>query len=1115
MSDQENTTQEQEINGQEQESRTLQSSGTNAQSSSTPPFVDNRPENALAQQLQAIANNSPQVQYTTQMQDMANNSPQAQQGAQLQDMAQNHAQQQQAPKTERSNDSSGIEQDRATTQNQTQEAPINDTAPAQKQEDPRQMTNLEDLRALQDTNGDEEDNDEEDIFFSVHVQGVVSGDQLMKRFEKQIYGKVVGSNWYLYEGTNKVAINKDQQYGTKGQTLKYTMRLNAAVYRKYRTQGTEGVGVELDENNNIVGTKEHHADFEKLAEPLKDALLDEIDRRYLAVSGKVDVENDADQKLWDLVKAEVLAQRAQILNRSEKVNQVVKQVEAGGFKITPKDYPKMMRLIQRLENMDDTALQEYATRTTGVAKSIEDMEQSLDHYLTLESKRAEGKENRTELSNQLFGTNDIYKGEGEEADRLAKAKELGFDNLEDYQKHLKDYKASFWRESVATGITLMQKYEHKLLEYQQRYSSTNDAQALGTSVENTQAEELYSQASSNRMSSSFALVSGGEMGPSQAQIERSMELRDTASRQDAAAEELVRGFAEAHPIVGDGSFDHKDFAGTSPDEAKEFILDFIADQLENVKTVKSKMQSDPDYVYTLDNLMAHMFEQEGLTQGSVQQQLIQDHIQGIKDFEFWTSIGIAIVAIGLGILSFGTGTLATAALVGGAALSVYDVSREFQKYSEESAAHDVGLLSKDPSFGWVLLALVGAGLDVAAAAKALKALKAPVESFNALAKTDPEKALAQLDNQLSEIDEVDETMKAALLERGAKEAQLQKAKTSAVKGTAALLQLNDTDLLMWAVYAIKHDKIKSVDGFFQWLLDQKIISNITRESLGTGQTNALRQTLEHAKASISLVDGSMMGNIISKTKATPERYVEVGTRFTDEDIYVMAGHGKSLNLSNQQIEDAIVNACRKNVNFDRAEVLSRMANKLEKQQESAKKVLTRANLEELASNPEAVEFVRRYNTDYPKIDIAKEIEEAGGYAQWQKLAAGRMDFAEQFLAKVGQKLPEDWYRFTPEHDIAFAEQLQKFRGSNDLSYNAKFRGGEGQLFQSTGSNDTVLKRWFGSRVTDMPESVRLLEGAKTTVDAIPGLNKLIDVVPVGQKGEDWILRGFDPRLYFT
>jgi hypothetical protein len=114
----------------------------------------------------------------------------------------------------------------------------------------------------------------------------------------------------------------------------------------------------------------------------------------------------------------------------------------------------------------------------------------------------------------------------------------------------------------------------------------------------------------------------------------------------------------------------------------------------------------------------------------------------------------------------------------------------------------------------------------------------------------------------------------------------------------------------------------------------------------------------------------------------------------------------------------------------------------------------------------------------------------------------------EFLSKVGKELPENWNKFSLENNVEFAERLKAFRGNDDLTFDADFRGGEGQLFDSPLSDDLVLKRWFSSRVKDMPESIRLLKEAENLLKTNHELGKLIDVVTVGERGTDWVVRGF-------
>ncbi|NOT27871.1 MAG: hypothetical protein HOP16_17435 [Acidobacteria bacterium] len=89
---------------------------------------------------------------------------------------------------------------------------------------------------------------------------------------------------------------------------------------------------------------------------------------------------------------------------------------------------------------------------------------------------------------------------------------------------------------------------------------------------------------------------------------------------------------------------------------------------------------------------------------------------------------------------------------------------------------------------------------------------------------------------------------------------------------------------------------------------------------------------------------------------------------------------------------------------------------------------------------------------------------------------------------------------------AFRLRLQQFRGNDVLD--PDFSGGEGRIFASEGKF-TALKRWFETRLVDMPESLRLLRDVRSAVEANPKLNSVVEVVKIHETGPDFILRDFD------
>jgi hypothetical protein len=109
-----------------------------------------------------------------------------------------------------------------------------------------------------------------------------------------------------------------------------------------------------------------------------------------------------------------------------------------------------------------------------------------------------------------------------------------------------------------------------------------------------------------------------------------------------------------------------------------------------------------------------------------------------------------------------------------------------------------------------------------------------------------------------------------------------------------------------------------------------------------------------------------------------------------------------------------------------------------------------------------------------------------------------------------EPLPNGWSKFVQRFNEQFSTRLRAFRGTGDRTANPALRGGEGQLFESPTNPLRALKRWFESRIGDMPQSLRLLREAKSSVDADPILSRDMEVVEIHEVNNDWILRDFEP-----
>lgn len=105
-------------------------------------------------------------------------------------------------------------------------------------------------------------------------------------------------------------------------------------------------------------------------------------------------------------------------------------------------------------------------------------------------------------------------------------------------------------------------------------------------------------------------------------------------------------------------------------------------------------------------------------------------------------------------------------------------------------------------------------------------------------------------------------------------------------------------------------------------------------------------------------------------------------------------------------------------------------------------------------------------------------------------------------------LPKSWDKFDSVGNDGFRARLKTFRGNENLA--PDYSGGEGRVFAVDGSL-MALKRWFKSRLGDMPASLSKLRQVLADVESHPKLAADVEVVKIHEEGTDWILRDFDPN----
>lgn len=224
-------------------------------------------------------------------------------------------------------------------------------------------------------------------------------------------------------------------------------------------------------------------------------------------------------------------------------------------------------------------------------------------------------------------------------------------------------------------------------------------------------------------------------------------ITDTAAHAAAAKRisdaerqyEILRAAKERdHPILAafnDKRQELRTLGGGPSDRAAETMSSVIAARLKNIDKVWEGLGDGDVKVWKLPSIVRIASSKMHIEPGSMQARVIADKIKEVESDEFWSNLGISVLAIGLGLLAaIPTGGsslvagVAVAGAVGGAALSTYVAYEHYQEY--ELAAAQAGtdfdraraISQEDPSLFWLALDIAGAILDVGAAIAAFRAL---------------------------------------------------------------------------------------------------------------------------------------------------------------------------------------------------------------------------------------------------------------------------------------------------------------------------------------------------------------------------------------------------------
>ena len=619
--------------------------------------------------------------------------------------------------------------------------------------------------------------------YQIHVKQPMTPEEFRVVAMRQIFGGVLKN--VEWQNVKKSYVPENSPY---------TVQVDIYLLKQQRGEASRERGITVGEGGSVTGAKERAKTFHAGAESdEKSALMKEVDRRYFEAVGdktKTSIKSGERGKaeLWRVIRDEVLFQNEYIANLPPPVKELIK-FGTSGKDLTPTDYDKVFAIAKKIEKMPAGQASDFASRVTATTTDLDVFEASLDKYLAEVAARDTQNKERDKIFTKLVGLEELYKkyklyktllsaggglaiagrypggggGGGivttREALKMGQELETelqahgfgqhGVAALTDFEEYIKKFERAFEAEAANIAKDLLAKFAGKLYMESERLKDQGEVHDLHQKLGgvrasyaefdvNAQIVNEYVKAEEAREQS--RLPGQGHLRPSNTTTaSEAAAARNRAEAARAAAQSQVKGMSGAHPIFeeeglpDDKRLDKVALAKASESQLGGLLQAQIQRRMHDIGEAKAQIDDKPELIYKMQKLFPQFYAQQGIRPGSIHDMIIQDKMRSDLIMKIVKGIAIAIVAIALAVVTFGTATpaiIAAGAAIAGAGLGVYQAYESYQEYVQEKDLADVGF-AKDPSIVWLVIAVAGAALDMAAAVKAVSALGKAAQTLEA------------------------------------------------------------------------------------------------------------------------------------------------------------------------------------------------------------------------------------------------------------------------------------------------------------------------------------------------------------------------------------------------
>ncbi|WP_165590536.1 peptidoglycan-binding domain-containing protein [Chryseobacterium aquaticum] len=467
------------------------------------------------------------------------------------------------------------------------------------------------------------------------------------------------------------------------------------------------------------------------------------------------------------------------------------------------DYIQNTRILDLLEQLSDQEIADYNSKVSKETSNLEDIEAALKAYIENRNLRNEDKNSREQQQKRLAGLETLYKqyttyikfkhshkstlyerGDPNKSffeNALNKQLEelvlsltaKGF-TFESFEKLIKDYELSFRKETVRIAEDSLAKYKNTLFEQKKKLLDGAFITNLLEKIKDSKAKESYEEAND-----STPRFYDNKLSAAEREFKTKMEERARSKKAEGNA--AIGKLSSTTPLVEDNGFNKEGFAKVeTQQELRRFLEDYINDQQENIAKIIDVLEKDESLsIYGFASLLQKSKEQQGIAKDSIFDLIINDKEDTESKKHIIKGLLIGILAIALGLLTFGTGTVAVLLAAGNFALGAYITYEEIEAYRTQLSAYKVNISDDEPSAVWVIIGVVGSVLDAAAVAKIGKQLVKAGRVFDETG--DVAKTETILDEAKLDYDTKEKVIKALEEEKAAKLEKQEEIKTQKEK----------------------------------------------------------------------------------------------------------------------------------------------------------------------------------------------------------------------------------------------------------------------------------------------------------------------------------------------